>query len=55
MPTILVAKTIKELAKKHGKQCGKDFIELYDRKIYDLLEKKIISVHQKRLTKHDII
>ena len=43
------------LAKKYNKQCSKDFIELYDRKIYQQLEEKIISISQKRLTKHDLV
>jgi oligoribonuclease (3'-5' exoribonuclease) len=55
MAKILVVKTLKELAKKYNKQVSKDFIEILDRQMYEKIETKILSVRQKRLTKHDFV
>ena len=52
--SILVVKTIKELAKKYNKQCSKDFIALLEREMYEKIENRISSIRQKRLTKHEI-
>ena len=55
MSKILIVKAVKELAKKHDKQVGSDFIELYGRKVYESLERVIISCPKKRLTSGDFI
>lgn len=55
MPTILVSKTVKQMAKDRDKQCGKDFINALDRKVYIYVEKIIDGVRFKRLSSKDLI
>ena len=55
MPTIIVSKTIKRMAKERDKQCSKDFIEALDRKVYDYVDRIIDGVRFKRLTRKDLI
>lgn len=55
MPTILVSKKIKQMAKEREKQCGKDFIEALDRKVYMYVEKIMDGIRFKRLSSKDLV
>lgn len=55
MPKILVSKSIKEIAKEHDKQIGKDFLDVLDRKVYEYVVKIISNVRFKRLTSKDLL